>query len=79
MTQAQTYQTVLQQLSQLPASRLNEVRDFLDKISPKKSKGFKSFAGIWSDMPDENFEDLLQEIEKNRDSINKEFNERSNY
>ena len=79
MTQAQTYQTVLQQLSQLPASRLSEVRDFLDKILPKKSESFQSFAGVWSDMPDENFEDLLQEMKKNREAINKEFNERSNY
>lgn len=79
MTQAQTYQTVLQQLSQLPASRLNEVRVFLDKISPKKPKSFKSFAGIWNDMPDEGFDNLLQEMKKHRENINKEFDERSNY
>ena len=79
MTQAQTYQTVLQQLSQLPTSRLNEVRDFLDKMLPKKSKTFKSFAGIWNDMPNESFDDLLQEMKKHRENINKEFDERSNY
>ncbi|HEV7349247.1 hypothetical protein [Telluribacter sp.] len=78
MSQAQTYQRVLQQLSQLPASRMDEVREFLDKmLLQKKEKPVRSFAGIWSDMPEEDFQDLLDDMRKNREALNKEFDERS--
>jgi hypothetical protein len=57
---------------------MDEVREFLDKmLLQKKEKPVRSFAGIWSDMPEEDFQDLLDDMRKNREALNKEFDERS--
>ena len=73
MNQTQTYQKVLQQLSELPTSRIGEVHEYLDKLLQDKKKSSQSFAGVWSDMANEDFQDLLSDIAKSRDIVNKEF------
>ncbi len=77
MNQTQTYQKVLQQLSQLPASQIGEVHNYLNKLLQSKKKSSRSFAGVWSDMDSEDFQDLLNIMQENRNLINKEFDERS--
>lgn len=77
MTQTQTYQKVLLQLSQLPSSRMGEVQRYLDGLLQSKERPSRSFAGIWSDIADEDFQELLDDMRQNRESINKEFDERS--
>ena len=78
MTQARTYQTILQQLSQVPASRMVEVRHFLEKMMYKKEVSTKSYAGIWSDFSDEEFNDFQEELKKNRENTNNHANQATN-
>lgn len=77
MNITQAYQKVLQQLSQLPASQIGEVHDYLNKLLQSKKKSSQSFAGVWSDMDSEDFQDLLNNMRENRNLINKEFDARS--
>lgn len=68
MTQTQTYQKVLQQLSELPSSRMPEVQRYLDNLLQNSKKSSRSFAGIWSDMEEESFQDFLDDMKRNREA-----------
>ncbi len=66
MAKVEIYQSVLEKLSHIPVEHLKTVDDFLSdlfsKIEDKKSNqaSIMSFAGSWSDMKQEDFEDFLK-------------------
>ncbi|MCF8373911.1 MAG: hypothetical protein K9H64_19970 [Bacteroidales bacterium] len=67
-----TYQTIINEINRIPVNFLpdvyNIVHSFTSKIETKEQnrKNILQFAGSWSDMPDEKFNDMMDEIHRNR-------------
>lgn len=61
MNKANSYQSIVQNLSLLSEAQLNRVNQFIQSLKIDKTpvKEKQSFAGIWADMPEEDFQDLL--------------------
>ncbi|MCB0519742.1 MAG: hypothetical protein H6577_16625 [Lewinellaceae bacterium] len=66
MGQVELYQSVLEKLSHIPVEYLQQVDAYLSSLVEKaqkkkgKEKAVKSFAGAWSDMSEEDFQDYLK-------------------
>lgn len=69
------YQSILQKLSTLPVEYLENIDQILTNFSAlvrereKDSNNVMQFAGMWSDMTDEDFEDYLSETRKVRKEL----------
>lgn len=65
-------QKLMHEIDLLPENKLSEVYDFAHylrlavKKQNKKNKDLLSFAGSWSDMPDEEFDLYLSNISDRR-------------
>jgi len=67
-----TYQEFVRTLSRLHMSPFKNTtqKKVLSKIEREHhAKEMMKFAGSWSDMPDEEFEDFMQDIENRRKSV----------
>ncbi len=66
----QAYQSILARLSQIPASYLQQIDDFLQRFSKEvKQKDqnrnqILALAGSWNDWQEEDFQEYLQETKK---------------
>ena len=69
------YQSILRDLSRLPADYLGEVEAFLHRIiqeiaaKEQNAQQMLSFAGAWGDMPDKDFEEYLQHARKTKEEL----------
>jgi len=66
------HEKVIKEIELIPLEKLNEVYDFvrflrmgLEKTKVNKEK-ILSFAGCWKDMPDEVFDNFIEEIGQRR-------------
>ena len=70
-----TINTIIKEIRNIPGERLNEVYQFIHSlnihynINDVKRKKIISFAGLLSDMSDEDYTDFVDEIRKTRKSI----------
>lgn len=75
MYKENTYQSILQQLSDLPVDYLPQINIYLQELineikkKPANRSKIMDFAGAWSDFPEEEFQDLLRFTQKNRNSL----------
>ena len=70
-----TYQTIINEIKRIPVHFLPEVykivhsfSTMMEKIENQEQnrKNILKFAGSWSDMPDESFNDMMAEINSSR-------------
>lgn len=71
-----TLNTILKEIKDVPVERLEEVYQFVHSLNRKHSvldtmrrKKILSFAGAFSDMSKDDYEDFLNQTKKTRDSI----------
>ncbi|OQX99436.1 MAG: hypothetical protein B6I24_02630 [Bacteroidetes bacterium 4572_128] len=70
-----TYQTIINEINQIPVFYLQEafqiLHSFNEKIADKKANRNQilSLAGTWNDMSDKDFQDMINEIKSNRNEI----------
>ena len=77
MTETELYQSVLRKLSHIPQSYLEDIDKYLSSLmkkvnlpAPNKKKdAIMSFAGSWSDMKEEDFDDFLVETRNVRTNL----------
>jgi len=74
-----TYQTLINEINQIPVSFLQDVYDLLHtyqvQINQKEQnrKKILEYAGDWADLSEQDFLDIKAEIERNRkEMFNKE-------
>ena len=67
-----TLNTILEELNEVPADRLNELHSFINSLkintkkSEKKRKRILSFAGAFSNMPQRDYNGFVKEMKKIR-------------
>lgn len=66
-------QKIIEELQFIPESKLTELYDFihyfrLGLAGEQKSSNFMNFAGAWEDMPEQEFQDLQDDIRDRRGS-----------
>ncbi len=70
-----TLNTILEELKNVPVNRLKDLYSIIHSLgvdtdkTEKSSKKILSFAGSFSDMSDNDFNDFLQETQKNREEL----------
>ena len=66
---------ILRQIDKIPENRLSEVLQFLNEIRPNNQEKnvILSYAGIWSDMSDDEFKDLTDNVSNRRKSRENRF------
>jgi hypothetical protein len=70
-----TYKTILKEMRDIPAERLEELYDFVHSLNSKSkgSAGLKkeilSFAGAFSSMSDKDYKDFLKHTKKTRSKL----------
>ncbi|MEN0004649.1 MAG: hypothetical protein AAF798_10905 [Bacteroidota bacterium] len=75
MASADLYQSVLQKLSKLPVSYLENVDRYLSELGEQaKSENatvdsIMSFAGGWNDMEESDFQDFVKDMEEGRKTL----------
>lgn len=77
MTQTELYQSVLSRLANVPASYLQEIDRYLEKLendastkpSPMDIEGIMALAGSWEDMSEEEFSDFLHNTAETRKEL----------
>lgn len=75
MTSMELYQSVLKKLSYIPRPYLEDVDRYLSgvvnriKKKPNNVAKIMSFAGSWSDMPQDDFDDFLAETRNTRTNL----------
>jgi len=77
MTGTELYQSVLRKLSHLPQTYLEDIDKYLSGLMKKVNQPTSanntaiilSFAGSWSDMKDEEFDDFLIETRNIRTNL----------
>lgn len=73
MGESITIKQVIEEIKRIPENKLTEIYDFLHffRLGLQKSNGsmeeIMKFAGCWNDMPDEVFNDFLNEIRERRE------------
>ena len=73
MRESITRNQLIEEIKRIPENRLTEIYDFLHffRLGLQKSKGsleqMMKFAGCWTDMPDDLFNDFFEEINQRRD------------
>ncbi len=75
MTNEQIYQSVLYNLSQIPQVYMYQIDKYLQHLQKEikrkeaNRKAIMAFAGAWNDMPDDDFNDFLNETQAARNSL----------
>lgn len=70
-----TYQTIINELNQIPLAYLSDVykiiHSYNSKIEQRQTNREKilEFAGSWSDIPEENFKDIMSEIHCSKEKM----------
>jgi hypothetical protein len=70
MINEKTYKSILANLSKMPAPFLEQIDAYLQKLAAEvdaleeKKKHIRSFYGMWKDMPEEEFQEILKEAKK---------------
>jgi len=70
-----TYQTLINEINQIPVSFLQDVYDLLHtyqvQINQKEQnrKKILEYAGDWADLSEQDFLDIKAEIERNRNEM----------
>jgi len=81
MNNLEIYRSILNRLSSIPVQYLKEVDDYLKSLKKKMASKKKNreailqFAGAWSEMDDNEFEDLLMNIRETGEQL---FNRETN-
>ncbi len=75
MQNEQIYQSVLYNLSQIPYAYMHQIKRYLMHLSKEvkrkeaNQKAIMALAGAWCDMPDEDFNDFMNETKAARNSL----------
>ena len=69
-----TYNSILKELKDVPADRLEEVHNFIHALSLHKRSGrlrkkIMSFAGAFSEMSDKDYKDFLKKTRSVRNEL----------
>ena len=70
-----TLNTILEELNDVPVDKLGELHSFISSLkvsaenSEKKRKKILSFAGAFSDMPQNDYSDFVKETRKTRTKL----------
>lgn len=69
-----TYNSILKELKDLPADRLEEVQKFIHSLNLSKRSGsmrkkILSFAGAFSEMSDQDYQDFVNETRSVREDL----------
>lgn len=77
MTRTELYQSVLRKLSYIPQTYLEDIDKYLSGLMKKVEQPIPatnmavimSFAGSWSEMKEEDFDDFLAETRNSRNNL----------
>ena len=70
-----TLNSILKEMKEIPADRLDELYQFVHSLTPKSKKNEKvrkkilSFGGAFSDMSEEDYSDFLNQTKKVRTDL----------
>ena len=69
ITNTQKLQQILRRIYRIPSNKLKELDDFISKLEQTISKKTNtlSFAGAWKDLDDSVFNELTENLIKNRE------------
>ena len=77
MTEAQIRSQLLRKIQKIPDDKLKELNEYITKLEGRpdnKSKAL-SFAGAWSDIDNSVFQELTEDLIKNRQRNKRRINE----
>jgi hypothetical protein len=74
---AQIRQQILRKLGRIPSSKLKDVNDYLSKLeqTTKKTSKILSYAGSWKSIDESTFNELTDNLIKNRNKNTRRFDE----
>jgi hypothetical protein len=70
-----TFNNILKEIKEIPSNRLDELYDFVHSLNPKVKKSdtmrkkILAFAGIFSDMSDNDYADFRHETKRARSNL----------
>ena len=70
-----TFKTILKEMKDIPAERLEELYQYVHSLNPKSKrteslrKQILSFAGAFSDMDNKDYNDFLKQAKKTRSKL----------
>ncbi len=70
-----TFKTILKEMRDIPAERLEELYQYVHSLNPKSKrtaslrKQILSFAGAFSDMSSKDYKDFLKQTKKTRSKL----------